>query len=80
MSRYASSKGGAAAVTGGEWICERANMVGANNFIMAPYCWIARFTPGNVLPVARELTIYHIYGIKIPVATPLRYVYLLYLQ
>ena len=47
-------------------------MVGANNFIMAPYCWIARFTPGNVLPVARDLPISHIYGIKIPVATPLR--------
>ena len=80
MSRYASSKG-AAAVAGGEWICERANMVGANNFIMAPYCWIARFTLGNVLPVARDLPISHIYGIKIPVATSPRYtMYVLYLQ
>ena len=48
-------------------------MVGANNFIMAPYCWIARFTLGNVLPVARDLPISHIYGIKIPVATSPRY-------
>ena len=41
---------------------------GANNFIMAPYCWIARFTLGNVLPVARDLPISHIYGIKISAA------------
>ena len=41
-------------------------MVGANNFIMAPHCWIARFTLGNVLPTARDLPISHIYGIKIP--------------
>ena len=35
---------------------------------VAPYCWIARFTLGNVLPVARDLPISHIYGIKIPAA------------
>ena len=30
-----------------------------------PYRAIARFTPGNVLPGARDLPISHIYGIKI---------------
>ena len=54
-------------------------MLGANNFIMAPHCWIARFTPVNALPVARDLPISHIYGIKIPAAAAISiYIWSLY--